>query len=147
MIGTLAEATEIANVIAKRAALPSGWSVIGQGAYRTAYLSPSGVVYKSELQHGSKNNAGEARRYREIMALKPKGFRPARCRLFKRYNLLAMEHIVDDRGPVNESWRAMADFMHRNFNYYDCSEIKRGRNWHGVNGCAIITDYAYGFDE
>lgn len=40
---------------------PEGWEYLGEGCYRTAYLSPTGVVYKVQQSEsgGWQTNAGE----------------------------------------------------------------------------------------
>lgn len=126
--------------------LPKGWKKLGDGAYRSAYLSPSGVVYKRMHPWTSqKNNRDEYRRYLEHRNA-VKGFRLARCRYFKSNMILAMEYVKDDRSDCWKSHDSMRNYMRNVCNYYDCTDTKRGKNWHGVNGIAIITDYEYGYD-
>lgn len=51
--------------------LPDGWRYLGNGAYRCAFLSPSGVVYKIELRSNNgyawgQSNRGEYERILEL---------------------------------------------------------------------------------
>lgn len=47
---------------------PEGWKYLGSGSYRTAYLSPSGVVYKVQQDPGCsyQSNRGEWDTYRRL---------------------------------------------------------------------------------
>lgn len=48
--------------------LPEGWTRLGEGSFRAAYLSPSGVVYKvqKDLLHGYQTNHGEYEKWRDL---------------------------------------------------------------------------------
>src|SRR5512139_3469767 len=77
---------------------PKGWRRLGSGCYRTAYLSPSGVVYKVERCSNSyQTNEGEAGALRRYMFRKfPQGCRLPRYQLFtfdEHEGVMAMEHL------------------------------------------------------
>ena len=144
-IGTAKEAAQIDGVLIGKH-VPDGWKWLGSGAYRNAYLSPTGVVYKVCRDSDSHNNDKEWRTYRKATSMKAEGFRIAACRVFAS-GVLAMEYVKDDGSDVDDSFEAMRKFMRKNFDYLDCSRDKRGENWHAVDGVAVITDYAYGYDE
>ena len=71
MIGNLEEAQFIynwyRNIKASYYDRPDGWQYLGSGCYRTAYLSPSGVVYKVEQSEGSwQSNRGEYETWKRL---------------------------------------------------------------------------------
>lgn len=149
-LGHIAEANIVASLpysgTTVRGALPEGWKYLGSGAYRSAYLSPTGVVYKRMHEFGSQdNNRNEEQRYREHKD-SVKGFRLAACRYFKSNKILAMEYVKDDRSECKKSMEAMSRYMSNVCRYYDCSEMKRQKNWHAVKGIAVLTDYEYGYE-
>ena len=130
--------------------MPEGWRTLGSGMFRTAYLSPSGVVYKVEnVCHDS--NRDEAYRYEQVKHLNGTlPFRFAECEFMLsegRYTVLAMEYVQTDDSDVEDSFWEMEDWLRRHFDYMDCSDWKRGQNWHALAGMAVITDYAYGNGE
>ena len=77
---------------------PDGWRYLGRGAYRAAFLGPSGAVYKVQhtYTYSYQSNEGEVRNLRNHMLTKL----PKTCRL-PRYTLYglggkavtAMEHL------------------------------------------------------
>lgn len=75
--------------------VPEDWKKLGSGCYRTAYLSPSGVVYKVQHRKTSwQTNVGEAEKIRSLMFRKlPKGCRLPRFALYDlgTEGVLAME--------------------------------------------------------
>ena len=71
MIGNLEEAQFIYNWYRNERAdyydRPDGWEYLGSGCYRTAYLSPSGVVYKVEQSENSwQSNKGEYETWKRL---------------------------------------------------------------------------------
>lgn len=45
---------------------PDGWEFLGAGCYRSAYLAPSGVVYKIGHDSGNRQEASTAQRLRKL---------------------------------------------------------------------------------
>lgn len=103
---------------------PSGWSKLGSGCYRAAFLNTmSGLVYKVEHRYGNgygQSNQGEAETFRRFMLRKlPKG-----CRLprWAHYELdgrgvMVMEHfekLLHDYSMYSEEgapyWNAQNKF-------------------------------------
>lgn len=83
-------------------AVPRGWSRIGSGCYRIAYLSPDGVVYKVQGyyalpgQYEGQSNKEEAENLRRFWLKKmPEGCRLPRFRFFELdgKGVIAMERF------------------------------------------------------
>jgi hypothetical protein len=59
MVGCVTEAIEIASWDMELDEhdewydIPEGWTYLGEGEYRAAFLSPSGIVYKREINDGA----------------------------------------------------------------------------------------------
>lgn len=73
--------------------LPRGWKKVGEGTYRTCYLSPDGVVYKLDKKSACdpNSNRGEFENYKAFRKTKlPKGWRIAPTYM----------HSFDDDGEV-----------------------------------------------
>ena len=120
---------------------PEGFTYLGSGSYRVAFLGPDDVVYKREevpYMRTAHCNIGEARIYAND---KPEGFRFAACTLFGE--ILAMEYVEDDGSEVQESYVAMLRHMRGRYGYMDSHADKREENWFAVNGIAVLTDYSY----
>ena len=76
LIGRRAEARRLLDYVlantwadqdaVQRKLLDSGWEFIGAGCYRSAFLSPSGVVYKVEDDTYCESNKDEIRRARAL---------------------------------------------------------------------------------
>lgn len=81
-VGSMAEATQIFEGTGDRwehNVLPNGWAEIGDGSTRTAFLSPSGVVYKvckTYYVDEPSDNAHEYANFKEMneRGLLPKGW-------------------------------------------------------------------------
>ena len=118
---------------------PEGFTFLGSGAYRMAFLGPDGVVYKREMGRSAGCNEGEAKLYSEI-GDSVEGFRLAACHLFGE--VLAMEYVQGDGSDCSASHDRAARYMTEVHAYYDIAG-KEGYNWHGVNGVCVLTDYSY----
>ncbi len=96
---------------------PRGWAYLGQGSFRSAYLSPDGVVYKVEHAPGGfygQSNYGEMLNLRRYWLTKmPKGCRLPRWGWYPIGNrttgVIAMEHF---------------DTLLRSFSRYDANGAK-----------------------
>lgn len=66
-IGSMTEAETILAAH-KGKTIPAGWKEIGSGEYRTAYLSPTGVVYK--IERGFRKNQSNRGEYERILELR-----------------------------------------------------------------------------
>jgi hypothetical protein len=120
---------------------PEGFTYLGSGAYRAAFLGPDNVVYKREFvghMQQANCNIGEARIFSTD---RPEGFRFAACTLFGE--VLAMEYVEDDGSDCDESYMAMKMYMRSRYAYMDCHADKREENWFAVNGVAVLTDFCY----
>lgn len=92
---------------------PEGWSRLGSGCYRVAYLSPSGVVYKVQGRYSEdddqrwQSNISEVRNLRRYHLKRfPKGCRLPRWNSFEfpgGKTVVAMEKF--DRLVRSLSWR------------------------------------------
>jgi len=88
-----------------RPVMPDGWTRIGSGAYRVAFLSPDGVIYKVEHSYNGvswgQSNRGE---YENILRMIRQNVRHDFCRLPKSTyfqldgrGVMAMEYIDGER--------------------------------------------------
>lgn len=109
MIGSEAEARLLD---AYRGDCPPGWQVLGEGSYRRAYLSPTGVVYKRHLYDASWEDDNHLEH--EISeAIHAAGDLPcvaerlAVCYVPKTSlygSILAMEHCPGERCCLDDKW-------------------------------------------
>lgn len=89
-VGCLSEAREIFEAMGDRwetGVLPEGWTEVGDGSTRVAYLSPSGIVYKVCKEYSLdwlSENAHEYANFKEIKerGLLPKGWHVPRANLY-----------------------------------------------------------------
>ncbi|HEY6021151.1 MAG TPA: hypothetical protein VIY48_14980 [Candidatus Paceibacterota bacterium] len=144
-IGSLAEAKQVEDFRHNRCA--EGWQYIGSGAYRSAYLSPSGVVYKRQYSSDALNgdpydcNRKEAVLYKEFADKSPNGVRLAPCYLHSN-GVLAMEYIdgesLDYFQPEPAHLFKLVQQFGAMLNLWDLY----GNNIKHCNGEAVIVDYA-----
>ena len=102
---------------------PEGWTRLGEGCYRIAYLSPDGVVYKVQLSGGYsyQTNEGEYRKYNNLRIAyrMPKGARfPLMCnfRIEGEDTVNAMDMVGptlnkyegEDRHKLIATWSSLA---------------------------------------
>ncbi len=82
---------------------PEGWEFIGDGAYRWAFRSPSGVVYKLENEDGEfeGHNCREFENIQRCKLIPVQGWRVPEASVYKAggRNIIAMEYIP---GGVND---------------------------------------------
>jgi len=86
-----------------RGPLPRGWKKLGEGASRSAYLSPLGVVYKINKPHLDEDyNLSEVFNFKRFKSSKkrlPTGWRIAKINLYSfkhegdTINVVAMQYI------------------------------------------------------
>jgi hypothetical protein len=99
---------------------PEGWERLGNGAYRAAFLSPSGVAYKVQhsYKYSSQSNAGEAKTLRRYWLTRmPKGCRLPRWSLYELdgKEVMAMERFTkllnhfSHYGEGSEYWDRVSD--------------------------------------
>lgn len=113
---------------------PKGWSRLGSGCYRIAFLAPSGTVYKVQNSRNSfQSNLGEAATLRKFMFRKlPKGCRFPRYQLFmvgEDEGVMAMErmtsllreysHYKAEHKRVRELRGALVDTLHDLWDLHD----------------------------
>lgn len=138
LIGSLEEATIAAHLNRVRP-LPKGWKKVGAGSYRTAYLAPSGTLYK--VPHASEGYLVTAN-YREVsfsltfhenvstpkaQALLEKVYVP-KATLYDK--IVAMEYI--EKGPENGIgglWELIrwGNFGMHDIGWHNCIRMKDGR--------------------
>jgi len=88
---------------------PEGWTYLGEGCYRTAYLAPSGVVYKvqqSMLSDGWQTNEGEWENWKRIYisCKMPKHSRLPKLTYFpvgEKRGVIAIERFTRNLSRVN----------------------------------------------
>jgi hypothetical protein len=126
----------------RRRGAPKGWKKLGSGAYRTAYLSPTGIVYKIAFDYyeeGSRytnNNDEEFNNYLDI-ARKNLSFRGWRIPKLYAYTWIddlsnlkitvnAMEYVEGEH-EKKKGDEAYDEFEHvfGRFGLYDCQPA----NW------------------
>jgi hypothetical protein len=107
MIGSVTEAIEIASWEMELDEhdewydIPEGWTYLGEGEYRAAFLSPSGVVYKREINDGIffGHNSVEFSNVRKAQGIPVQGWRVPDSELYQVpvgysiVNVIAMEFI------------------------------------------------------
>jgi hypothetical protein len=125
MIGNRTEASILAEWEIERDGhqdyfLPdNGWSFLGEGCERIAWLSPSGVVYKVE-HDDSGANKDEYDNIERLMLVPCKGWRLPRADLFEfsgEISIIAMEYVVGIKDTLCSSFQYDDDFS-----YNDTSE-------------------------
>lgn len=100
---------------------PEGWKRLGSGCYRTAFLAPSGTVYKVQNNPTSyQSNESEAETLRGLMFRKlPKGCRFPRYQLFmvgEGEGVMAMERMTSllrDYGQWGEKDRRVRNLKNK----------------------------------
>ncbi len=121
MIGNAADAKLISECGGY--ATPKGWRRLGSGCYRTAYLSPEGVVYKVETYRANGCNKREADNLIRLnkKCRMPEGTRLPKFTYYSDCGVIAMErldrtlHEVDDHEDWNkyQSLRAQIGYATR----------------------------------
>jgi len=121
-----------------RGPLPKGWKKLGEGTYRSTYLSPAGVVYKVAHPWEQDTNIPEYNNYLRIRNGKirlPKGWAIAPAHLYsfpfkdETVNVVAMKYIEGkhEMGMTydqSEAWfeKIGADRVFEKLNLYDLHE-------------------------
>jgi hypothetical protein len=106
MIGTVEEAVFIAQWELEMDEhcewlCPEGWEVLGEGAYRVAFRSPSGVVYKRENEDGKYygHNCREWENIQRLKRIPVQGWRVPESTLYSvkvsgpEVSIIAMEYV------------------------------------------------------
>ncbi|AVD99384.1 hypothetical protein SEA_BILLNYE_213 [Streptomyces phage BillNye] len=119
MIGCVTEAIEIASWEIEYddehdeyVFIPEGWTYLGEGESRIAFLSPSGVVYKREVNDGEwfGANSIEYRYLRKAAGIPVQGWRVPEHQLYdipvgyKMVSVMAMEFV----GGEFDAWCDMS---------------------------------------
>lgn len=75
--------------------LPPGWTFLGHGAWRNAFLSPTGVVYKLQIGDQDTANYEEYQNYLEIIKTPIPGWYVPEVDLYSvgPIDIIAMEYI------------------------------------------------------
>lgn len=103
MIGSLEEAATIAQFGIQHnedweTLAPEGWEFLGEGAYRCAFRSPSGVVYKIENEDGEYegHNCREFENIKRLKQIPVQGWRVPEATIYciDGQNVIAMEFIA-----------------------------------------------------
>lgn len=108
--------TQEARLIFRRRydALPKGWKRLGNGAYRTAYLSPSNVVYKichenCDDHSWNVNEYKAYQRYRTSKAQLPQDWEVAETNMLTfrddsgDVHIIAMEYIEGEHPEIDSN--------------------------------------------
>lgn len=128
---------------------PEGWTFLGAGWSRLAFLGPDGKVYKvAKVANGWSGNTAlgqsrsEAERYKQMCeAVQKAGARLAPCTLY--YNsVLVMEHIprpetLMDYAEIRALTNALKDAGVEGINDLHDTNV-----WRDSNGIPTIIDYA-----
>lgn len=138
-----------------------GWTLIGQGAYRTALLGPDGVVYK--VQHDSDAWHGEPSEneqewlnfasYGALIFSETSGrVRLARSYYWPEHNVIAMEYVpVGSEAITLNGDSVFAKRVYHNGSDKLLGEVRRiadlqdlhgGNVWFDQNGILTVVDYA-----
>lgn len=116
--------------------LPKGWKKLGEGSYRTSYLSPDRVVYKVCHPWEHDTNILEFENYRRIRKSKtrlPRGWAVAPTQLYsftfggESVNVIAMQYVEGEHKTgltydQSEVWLENVGAMHA-FNKCDLWDI------------------------
>lgn len=144
MIGTREHAATIATMPLREdnnddwsGPVPEGFTYLGSGAYRHAFLGPDGVVYKRHVNDGQDDGGGNLTEWARYQMECPKGVRFARTHLFNIGDIpiIAMEY-VDEKSPklLDEAIRKALNTLGI-WDYY-------GNNVRFRDGEVILTDFA-----
>lgn len=136
--------------------MPDGWTLIGEGSYRTAYLAPDGLVYK--VQHdtdayngGPSENEEEFMNYSKnsaILKASEGKCRLARSRYFRSVNVIAMEYVPMGKCAYTDPediWSNATDEAEplikilQRFDFYDHAPANL---WFDTEGILTMVDYA-----
>jgi hypothetical protein len=155
MIGCVEEAAELVefgiehdehwDVIA-----PEGWEFLGDGAYRYAFRSPSGVVYKIENEDGEYegHNNREFENIQRCKLIPVQGWRVPEATVYhvNGHDVIAMEYIAGGESDI----LCQKSFEYRTYNRlsgrkYKCTCGKpKGRCiaevWHDISEAWDIED-------
>ena len=123
--------------------LPEGWTYLGSGWSRDAFLGPDGVVYKvtRRCSDGSPNASARQCSLREIgyyqkHAEKAKrfGYRLAACRLLNN-SVVAMEYV---KKAKSLTWTEFSEVSGK----MGLSDLHDDNVWRDENGVITFIDYA-----
>lgn len=97
---------------------PEGWKYLGAGVFRTAYLSPSGVVYKVQKSraYSCQSNQGEWDAYRRLYYT---------CKMPKHSRLPKMGFFPMDGGPGVIA----AEFIPKQCGWYQMFKNDKGEQY------------------
>jgi len=111
MIGSLEDARLIySRRKSGRGAMPKGWKKVGEGVYRTAYLSPDGVVYKICNDKDQSNNDREYQTYLNIRKSKTK-YKGWKVNPVHSYNFMyGHDKVVVNASPFVEGKHELVDW-------------------------------------
>lgn len=118
-------------------AIPEGFTLLGCGAFRWAFLGPDNVVYKVDFDDSGMNEA-EADMFK-AWGDKLEMVRLAPCHLFDNY-ILAMEYIVPDGSIISAVAASALRVACRNLGMLDVYAHRR--NWVTVKSQPVVIDYS-----
>lgn len=126
--------------------LPEGWSVVGTGCSRVAFLSTSGVLYKIGYSKWEDDQAGmETRNQRTHAKMLPQGWRFPTTSVFtvNDRKVIAMQFISG--GPVDwiEQRNLRAQMTQRYGSRWKIEDIGHDNCKVGADGINYIVDAAF----
>jgi hypothetical protein len=136
--------------------LPHGWSIVGEGAYRVAYLGPDGVVYK--VQHDSESGKWDenleewqnGQLYSDKVREATNGkARLAECDYFSDCNVIAMEYVPRERNSSTFDWlkdcyiyaEGVKPLIKAIKKVTDITDLHSDNCWFGPDGILTVIDY------
>lgn len=134
--------------------MPKNWRMLGQGAYRTSYLSPDKVVYKIchyEEDQFCDMNEVEYNVFRRIRTSKvrlPRGWRVAKTHLYtfddqgEKISIVAMEYIEGTHPDVGYDYEAFFDSIGatKAYKLLDLEDLHEGNFLVTPKGNKVIID-------
>lgn len=102
-VGTAAEAKIASGLSRYGTILPEGWRNLGSGSTRTAYLSPSGVVYKVGRERNNKVEAEAIESFYKQGKAEDENYYIPKAAMFA-CGVLAMERVEGKKRGGGDSW-------------------------------------------
>ena len=159
MIGTqenAAIASTLGEYIWTGETLPEGWTFLGEGCYRYAFLSPEGCVYKVSHYSEEDTYTENETEWRNFVGMNDAIVKHSngKCRLaessyFATYDVIAMEYVpmakpamkADDKG-FSSNYINGAEDIYVSFTRVGLFDQGESNIWFDENGILVMIDYA-----
>lgn len=139
-IGFHGEARQAADIAKRCTGTPEGWKYLGSGAFRKAYLAPSGTVYKVQHSFWDEDNIREMENIERISGKPFPGWRVPKCTLYvvEDVPVIAMEYV---KGSQTNKCQSL--FRYAEESVCDCTPVNgkhEGHDWNTIRNLWNIQD-------